>query len=61
VDIELYTTTGALRADQPWSEIQKVTYELRLPADRSQPGRDLIRSVTRNLLAPSPPSRRISG
>ena len=51
VDIEFYTTTAALRADQPWGEIQKVTYELRLPADRSQPGRDLVRSVTRNLLA----------
>ncbi len=51
VDIELYTTTGALRANEPWGEVQKVTYQLRLPADRSAPGKDLIRSVTRNLLA----------
>jgi type II secretion system protein J len=60
VEIELYTTTGALRDDQPWAEIQKVTYELRPSADRSQPGHDLVRSVTRNLLAavtPSPEDR----
>ncbi len=51
VDIELNTTTGALRANEPWGEVQRVTYELKLPADRSAPGKDLIRSVTRNLLA----------
>ena len=55
VDIELYTTTGALHADEPWGEVQRVTYELRLPTDRSTPGKDLIRSVTRNLLATIPP------
>ena len=55
VDIELYTTTGALRADEPWSEVQRVTYQLRLPIDRSASGKDLIRSVTRNLLATIPP------
>lgn len=54
VDIELYTATGALRADEPWGEVQRVTYELRLPGDRSAPGKDLIRSVTRNLLAATP-------
>ena len=55
VDIELYTTTGALRTDEPWGEVQRVTYELRLPIDRSASGKDLIRSVTRNLLATIPP------
>jgi type II secretion system protein J len=56
VDIELYTTTGALRQDQPWGEVQRVTYELRPPADRSAPGQDLVRSVTRNLLSTIPQS-----
>jgi len=55
VDIELYTTTGALRADEPWGEVQRVTYELKSPADPSAPGKDLIRSVTRNLLATTTP------
>lgn len=62
VDIELYTTTGALHDNEPWSEVQRVTYELRLPADRSAPGKDLIRSVTRNLLAtiaPPPEDQRM--
>jgi type II secretion system protein J len=64
VNIELYTTTGALRADEPWSEVRRVTYELRLPADRSAPGKDLIRSVTRNLLtdtAPQPDDQWLMG
>jgi hypothetical protein len=55
VDIELYTTTGALREDEPWGEVQRVTYQLRTPADRLAPGNDLIRSVTRNLLATTMP------
>ena len=51
VDIELYTTSGVLREDEPWGEVQKVTYHLRLPGDRRSSGQDLVRSVTRNLLA----------
>lgn len=51
VNLELFTTTGALKENEPWGEVQKVTYQLRTSADRSQPGRDLVRSVTRNLLA----------
>jgi type II secretory pathway component PulJ len=64
VDIELYTTTGALHVNEPWGEVQRVTYELRLPADRSAPGKDLIRSVTRNVLAtltPLPDNQRMMG
>jgi type II secretion system protein J len=63
-DIELYTTTGALRQNEPWGEVQRVTYQLRLPADRSAPGKELIRSVTRNLLAtitPQPEDQRMMG
>ena len=52
VSIEMYTTTGALHENEPWGEIQRVTYELRSstggPLGR---GQDLVRSVTRNLLA----------
>jgi type II secretion system protein J len=55
VDVEVYTTTGTLHADEPWGEVQRVTYSLRLPADHSAQGKELIRSVTRNLLATIPP------
>jgi len=50
-DIELYTTTGVLRENEPWGEVQKVTYELQPPANNLTRGKDLIRSVTRNLLS----------
>jgi type II secretion system protein J len=55
VDIEFCTTTGPLRDNEPWGEVQQVTYALRLPGDRSLPGKDLIRSVTRNLLSVTTP------
>jgi len=49
--VEMYTTTGALREEEPWADIQKVTYELKPPTVRTTDGgNDLIRSVTRNLL-----------
>jgi len=49
--IELYTATGALRDSEPWGDVQKVTYELKEPAVRTTSGgKDLFRSVTRNLL-----------
>ena len=51
VAMELYTATGALSENEPWGDVQKVTYELRTPTDPSLPGKDLIRSVTRNILA----------
>ena len=50
VAFEMFTATGALGASAPWADIQRVTYELRNPANASVPGRDLYRSVTRNLL-----------
>jgi len=55
VDIELYTTTGVLREDEPWGEVQRVAYQLRLTGNRRAPGQDLVRSVTRNLLATMTP------
>jgi type II secretion system protein J len=57
VNIELYTTTGALHENEPWGEVQRVTYELRpSAAGASAPGKELIRSVTRNLLATITPA-----
>jgi type II secretion system protein J len=52
--IEIYTSTGTLSAAGPWADIQKVTYQLQdsTTGPRSG-GRDLIRSVTRNLLSTS--------
>jgi prepilin-type N-terminal cleavage/methylation domain-containing protein len=45
----LYTATGAIDQTSPWAEIQKVTYFLVDPTN-STPGKDLLRSVTRNFL-----------
>ncbi len=45
----LYTTTGILDERSPWGEIARVTYYLADPTNQG-PGRDLIRSITRNLL-----------
>ncbi len=49
---EFYTSTGLPNVDEPWGDVQKVAYYLRSPTNqaRSQ-GMDLVRSVTRNLLA----------
>ena len=55
VQIEFFTATGALSDSTPWGDIQRVTYELRAPADNTAVGRDLYRSVMRNLLAVSTP------
>ena len=49
--IQIYTTTGLMTPNTPWSEIQQVTYGLQSPSDNiSNNGKDLIRTVTRNLL-----------
>ena len=55
VSIEMFTATGALSASAPWGDIQRVTYELRASTDASAVGRDLYRSVTRNLLSITTP------
>jgi len=44
-----YTATGALNDASPWPELRKVTYFL-MPATNDTPGRQLVRSSTRNLL-----------
>jgi type II secretory pathway pseudopilin PulG len=55
VAIEVFTATGVLRDNAPWGDIQKVTYGLENPADRNAPGKDLYRTVTRNVMATSTP------
>jgi hypothetical protein len=51
VAIEFSTTTGVMHSQEPWSEVQRVTYGLRPSANRLSPGQDLIRGVSRNVLA----------
>jgi type II secretion system protein J len=55
VQVEMFTASGAESPNAPWGDIQRVTYELHNSSDPSTPGRDLYRSVTRNLLAESTP------
>jgi type II secretion system protein J len=55
VAIEMFTTTGTLSANTPWADIQRVTYELKQSNDRNAVGRDLYRSVVRNLLSITTP------
>jgi type II secretion system protein J len=47
IAIELYTTTGALLANAPWGDVQKITYGVK--------DKQLVRGVTRNLLTPIAP------
>ncbi len=50
--LEFYTTTGVIGDDVPWSDLQKVRYELVAAANRTTgKGQDLVRVITRNNLA----------
>jgi type II secretory pathway component PulJ len=52
VGIQFTTTTGVLKDELPWGEVQEVTYELRDPVVRTNgAGKDLIRTISRNLLS----------
>jgi hypothetical protein len=52
VIVEFYTTTGVVNDELPFGDIQKVDYFLRNPTNTAtSSGKDLIRGVTRNLLA----------
>ncbi|MGD0016560.1 MAG: type II secretion system protein GspJ [Verrucomicrobiia bacterium] len=54
--LDVYTTTGVVYDDLPWGDVQKVSYLLKNPTGGSHlVGQDLIRAVTRNLLAPTQP------
>jgi len=55
-DLDIYTTTGVLRDDLPWGDVQKISYLLKDPATAaSLGGKDLVRVITRNLLASTQP------
>ncbi len=49
--IRFRTTTGAIKDETPWGDVQEVTYELRATTQRGSVGQDLFRSVNRNLLS----------
>ena len=52
--LEFYTTTGTLRHENPWGDLQRVSYQLTNSTDRNAlQGRDLMRVVTRNLMPTS--------
>jgi aldehyde:ferredoxin oxidoreductase len=46
---------GRINDEDPWGDIQKVDYWLQSPTNRTDvPGKDLVRGITRNLLATTP-------
>lgn len=55
VAAEMFTATGTISESEPWGDIQRVTYELKDAANGGSSGRDLYRSVTRNILATGAP------
>ena len=55
VGIEIYTTTGVLKAQEPWGDIQRISYGLRNSVDAGNTSQDLYRGVCRNLLSISTP------
>ena len=49
--LQFSTSTGVMKADAPWGDIQRVAYELRASSQAARAGgNDLFRTVTRNLL-----------
>ena len=50
--LQFFTSTGIINDNAPWGEVQEISYELRDPITRTGgTGRELIRSINRNLLA----------
>jgi hypothetical protein len=49
--LDFFTSTSAISDKAPWGDLQEVFYELKAPADRNQPGMDLVRCVDHNILA----------
>ena len=54
--LELYTSSARISDDVPWGDVQKIDYWLQSPTNNASgaTGMDLIRGVTRNLLASTP-------
>jgi prepilin-type N-terminal cleavage/methylation domain-containing protein len=51
VGLQFCTSAGTLRNDVPWGDVEMVTYQLRDSITIGNGSRELVRSVTRNLLA----------
>jgi prepilin-type N-terminal cleavage/methylation domain-containing protein len=56
--LELYTSSAQISDDVPWGDVQKIDYWLQSPTNNAShtTGMDLIRGITRNLLASTPES-----
>jgi len=55
-DLDIYTTTGVLHDDLPWGDVQKISYLMKDSANAARlGGKDLVRVITRNLLASTQP------
>jgi type II secretion system protein J len=55
--LEIFTASGSMNDATPWGDIQKIDYSLQAPTNGStSSGRDLMRGITRNLLASTPDS-----
>ncbi len=60
--LEIFTSTGFVNGDAPWGPIQKIDYSLQDPTNKmTAAGKDLVRGITRNLLAlnPAPPDQQV--
>ena len=55
VGLELYTGTGVLKSQEPWGDIQRISFGLRNSVDAGNTSQDLYRGVSRNLLSLSTP------
>jgi len=53
VSPDFYSASAVVDEFRPWAEVQKVAYGLVPPTNQSE-GLELVRAVTRNLLAPYP-------
>jgi type II secretory pathway component PulJ len=53
--LHFYSSSGIVRDNAPWGEIQEVLYELRDTTTGGGSGKELIRSVNRNVLGTATP------
>lgn len=54
--VELFTSSARISDDVPWGDVQKLDFWLQAPTNNQTSGKDLVRGVTRNLLASTPES-----
>jgi prepilin-type N-terminal cleavage/methylation domain-containing protein len=56
--LELFTSSAHISDEVPWGDVQKIDYWLQSPTNKNSglTGKDLIRGITRNLLASTPES-----